>query len=226
MMIVRPLSRAEVRSIDEIAARDYAMPTIVLMENAGRGAAECLKLGCPPGGRVLVVCGPGNNGGDGGVVARFLDLWGYSVRVVWTTEAGSIHGDAGLQREIVTRSGIAQEFRPEGLPADLFEGIDWVVDALFGTGLDRPLEGVFLETVEAMNASGRPVLAIDLPSGLDADTGRPLGAAVRARLTATFVAPKIGFSAEWATACTGEVRTVDIGVPRALLEPFRAITQG
>ena len=95
-----------------------------------------------------------------------------------------------------------------------------MVDGLFGTGLTRPVEGVLRTVIEAMNDSGKPILALDLPSGLDADTGIPLGVAVRARATATFVAPKLGFAAPGAEAYTGEVAVIDIGLPRRLLKPF------
>src|SRR5437763_16461535 len=98
-MIVRPLSREEVRGIDERAARELARPTLVLMENAGRGAAAWLRGRLGPSGRVLIACGPGNNGGDGGVVARHLDAWGFSVRVAWFARADQLRGDAAAQHE-------------------------------------------------------------------------------------------------------------------------------
>jgi NAD(P)H-hydrate epimerase len=97
---------------------------------------------------------------------------------------------------------------------------DWLVDGLFGTGLARPPEGAFRRAIEAMNRSGKPILALDLPSGLDADRGEPLGTAVTAGLTATFVAPKLGFAAPGAAAYTGEVVVIDIGLPRVLLGPY------
>ena len=99
---------------------------------------------------------------------------------------------------------------------------DWLVDGLLGTGLSRPVEGPLRTVIEAINGSGKPVFALDLPSGLDADTGRPLGVAVRAEATATFVAPKVGFSAPGADEYTGEVAVIDIGLPRCLLEPYFA----
>jgi NAD(P)H-hydrate epimerase len=229
-MTIRPLSRDEVRGIDARAAQELGMPTLILMENAGRGAAAWLRdqAATPaPMGRVLILCGPGNNGGDGGVVARHLDLWGYSVRVVWFARADRLRGDAAVQYEVLARSGFDQSCRedeasvtPEQLDALLAEA-DWAVDALLGTGLTRPVEGMLRAVIEAMNRSGKPVLALDLPSGLDADTGRPLGVAVHARATATFVAPKLGFAAPGADAYTGDVTVVDIGVPRLILEPFR-----
>ena len=95
-----------------------------------------------------------------------------------------------------------------------------MVDALLGTGLTRPVEGTLQAVIEAMNRSGKPILALDLPSGLDADSGQPLGVAVRAQATVTFVAPKLGFAAPGADAYTGKVTVVDIGVPRALLQPY------
>jgi NAD(P)H-hydrate epimerase len=226
-MRVRALSREEVRSLDARAAEELGLPTLVLMENAGRGAAAwLLAQGVGPSSRVLVVCGPGNNGGDGGVVARHLDARGVSVQLAWFARADRIRGDAALQRDVLGRSGVDQVFwDPQGPGTDpgfdaMLAGADWIVDALLGTGLTRPVEGLMAGAIAAMNRSGKPILALDLPSGLDADLGRPLGEAVRARATATFVAPKRGFSAPGASDHTGEVFVVDIGLPRCLLAPF------
>src|SRR5205823_1469095 len=158
-----------------------------------------------------ILCGPGNNGGDGGVVARHLDLWGYPVRLVWFTRADHLRGDAAVQFQVLARSGFDQAcwddegaVTPERLDA-LLAPADWLVDALLGTGLTRPVEGMLRMVIEAMNRSGKPVLALDLPSGLDADHGQPLGVAVRDQATATFVAPKLGFAAAGAAAYTGAV---------------------
>jgi NAD(P)H-hydrate epimerase len=165
------------------------------------------------------------------VVARHLDLWGFPVKVVWFADPEQLRGDAAVQWTILQRAGLDQSawqgagdldavVEPERLDA-LIQGADWVVDALLGTGLSRPLEGLPLGVIEAVNRSGKPVMALDLPSGLDADRGVPMGAAVRARITATFVAAKLGFVAPGASGFTGEVVVVDIGAPRVLLEPFR-----
>jgi len=220
---LRPLSRDEVRSLDVRAANELNLPTLVLMENAGRGAAEILfQYSGPERRRILVVCGPGNNGGDGGVVARHLDAWGVPVRVAWLAHAGDLRGDAAAQWTILDRSGIDQVTLPDSetrLEALLKEA-DWIVDGLFGTGLSRPVEGLMRSAIEAMNASGKPILALDLPSGLDCDTGQPLGEAVRAKVTATFVATKLGFSKPGAAEYTGHVEVVGIGLPRYLLAPF------
>jgi NAD(P)H-hydrate epimerase len=254
---IRPLSRQEVRRLDVQAAEDLELPGLLLMENAGRGAAGWLAelLGAIPpdaGGRpftpppslpdpegshgpapaqVLILCGPGNNGGDGGVVARHLDAWGFRVRVVWFTRHDQLRGDAAVQWTILEKSGVEQsawfddrpdaEIDPATLQA-LLTGADWLVDGLLGTGLSRPVEGPLKAVIEAINASGKPVFALDIPSGLDADTGQPLGVAVRAEATATFVAAKLGFAAPGAADYTGEVAVIDIGVPRRLLEPYLA----
>jgi NAD(P)H-hydrate epimerase len=225
VMTIRGLSREEVRSIDARAASELGLPTLVLMENAGRGAAELLRARAPAGCRIVVACGSGNNGGDGGVVARHLDAWGFAVRLVWFADPARLSDDARVQHQILERSGIAQEDRP-GEPdpvriAEQFAGADWIVDGLLGTGLSRAVEGPLRAVIEAINASGRPVLALDLPSGLDCDTGRPLRLAVRATFTATFAGPKRGFAEPGAAEYVGDVHVVEIGVPRRLLEPFR-----
>lgn len=217
---MRALRRDEVRAIDTVAAERFGLPTLVLMENAGRGAADWLspRLGT---GTALILCGPGNNGGDGGVVARFLDLAGATVRCVWYADPGRLAPDAAVQHRIVAAAGIAQHDRPG--PVDRAEldrwlqQADWVVDGLLGTGLSRPVAGPLRAVIEAVNAAGKPVLALDLPSGLDADTGQPLGLAVRATATVSFVAPKLGFAAPGASSWTGPVSVVPIGVPRRLL---------
>ena len=231
-MRVRPLSRDEVRSIDARCRDDFAIPTLLLMENAGRGAAAWLQSrldSSPPpasGDRPLVViaCGPGNNGGDGAVVARHLDAWGIDVRLVWFVASDRLQGDAATQREITQRCPIAALDLSDDAPLDqldsLWRDADWLVDGLLGTGLTRPVEGLLARTITSMNRSGRPILALDLPSGLDADSGQPLGIAIRADATATFVAPKLGFARLGADTHTGQVVVIEIGAPRAALDPF------
>ena len=180
--------------------------------------------------KVLILCGPGNNGGDGGVVARHLNAWGFSVRVIWFTRSDQLRGDAALQWAILNKSGVEQSAWFDEYPSDsafdvtrlaaILDDADWLVDGLLGTGLSRPVDGPLHTVIEAMNRSGKPIFALDLPSGLDADAGTPLGVAVRATATATFVAAKLGFAAPGAVNYTGEVAVIDIGLPRCLLEPF------
>ena len=128
--------------------------------------------------------------------------------------SGRSSSDPGIEAVVVDPGA-----SPDDL-AGLWGDADWVVDALLGTGLTRPVEGPIARAIAALNRSGKPIFALDLPSGLDADTGRPLGEAVRARATATFVAPKLGFARAGAEGFTGEVVVLGIGVPRRILDPF------
>jgi NAD(P)H-hydrate epimerase len=231
---------------------ELMIPNLILMENAGRGAAHVLaemardttavmldsqlakktkrakRLEEVKNPRVLVLCGPGNNGGDGGVVARHLSAWGLEVQVIWLASCSQLSADAMTQCVILEKSGIAQivwydvhneDPNPRNL-SDVVLGVDWIVDGLLGTGLSRPMHGPFRSMVELINHSKKPILALDVPSGLDADTGLPLGVAVRAKATATFVSWKLGFTRSESAVYTGQVKVVDIGLPRSLLQRF------
>jgi NAD(P)H-hydrate epimerase len=214
------LTREQCRAIDRRAQEEYGVPSIVLMENAGRGSVDVLlRLASPR--RVLVCCGKGNNGGDGFVIARHLDNRRVPVRVLLFAKATELTGDAAINYHIASRSGILVR---ESMPPDTDDlrreltDADWIVDALFGTGLTGPIRSPLDAIVEAINQSARSVLAVDIPSGLDCDTGRPLGPTIRAQHTVTFVAMKIGFENPDSHNWTGEVHIVDIGAPRALME--------
>ena len=222
------LSREQVRELDRRAIDGYGIPGLVLMENAGRGCAELLMRLNPDRRPTVVLCGPGNNGGDGFVIARHLDNHGWPVRVVYRPVGLSADAAANL-RPLV--AGGLDLFPVHGetlwpgardhLTGRLTLTDCWVVDALFGTGLSRPLAEPFAELVALVNASRCPVLAVDLPSGLDCDTGEPLGPCVRATHTATFVAPKRGFLNPQSRGWTGEVHVIDIGAPRTLIAEYR-----
>jgi NAD(P)H-hydrate epimerase len=220
------LSRDQVRSVDHRAIEEFGIPSLLLMENAGRGAAEWLIPRLAKCGRVLIVCGPGNNGGDGGVVARHLDLHAIPTTVVWFGEPHRFSPDAHIQFDILARAGFDQHVVPgpvlDGRLAAFLATADWVVDALLGTGLTRPIEGLLRDVIETINSGTRPVLALDSPSGLDADSGRPLGTAVRASATVTFVAPKLGFAAPGADSYTGPVTVAHIGIPRRILDTLKS----
>jgi NAD(P)H-hydrate epimerase len=212
------LTRAQVREVDRLAIEEYGVPGAVLMENAGRGAAELLvRLGID--GLVVICAGKGNNGGDGFVIARHLDNCGVAVRILLFTRPEDLTGDAAINFHILARSGLC--ITPCMPSLDLaavqraLAPAAWIVDALFGTGLSGPVRSPYDRIIAAINASGRPVLAVDLPSGLDCDTGLSLGATVRAACTATFVAEKIGFKEPAARQWLGEVHVIDIGAPRA-----------
>ena len=223
------LSRDEVRELDRRAIGEFGVPDVVLMENAGRGCAELLMQLNPKRQPVLILCGPGNNGGDGFVIARHLDNHGVQATILLIADRVPERGDAAINFRITHRAGLVSG-PADGVTANPSDGFldllaappkTWIVDALFGTGLTRPLAAPYDRVVSAVNASKCPVLAVDIPSGLDCDTGEPLGPTVRATHTATFVAPKKGFlnpkSREW----TGEVHVIDIGAPRVLVEEYR-----
>ncbi len=216
------LLRDEIRAIDRCAIEVLGAPGVVLMENAGRQAADAVAEFLDPAGgrRVAIVAGSGNNGGDGFVVARHLAMRGATVTTFLVAAPERITPDAAVNLEILGKLG--HDIRRTGgealaaLAAALGE-FDVVVDAVGGTGIRGALRGDIATAVEQINAAGRPVVAIDIPTGLDCDTGEPCGPAVRARLTVTFAARKRGFDAPGAAAYTGEVRVADIGVPAELV---------
>lgn len=220
----RTFSAAALREIDRLCVDEFAIPSIVLMENAASAmAAHTLALA-----RVraltgaLILAGPGNNGGDGYALARHLSNAAFPVRLA--VAAPSRDGsDAAINRTICARTGLdildANELLGPGALAGAAPGArPLLVDALLGTGLDRDVAGPVRRLIESVNASALPVVAADLPSGMDADTGRPLGVCVRADLTCTFAGLKRGFSAPGAESLTGAVRLCPIGAPRALLD--------
>ena len=222
-MRLRPLSRDEVREIDRRAIEQYGIPGVVLMENAGRGAAQwVVELGIA--GPVAICCGKGNNGGDGYVMARHLDAWGYCVRVLLFCDPAELAGDALVNFRIIEASRIpilrcdALQDRDQ-LSRNLRDAV-WIVDGLLGTGLQGAVRDPIRSTIEILNSCPASKFAIDIPSGLDSDTGRPLGTAVRVSHTATFVSTKLGFTNPEAVAYTGVVRVVEIGVPAVLLREF------
>ena len=218
------LTRAQVRELDRQAIHDYGVPGEVLMENAGRGAAELLiSLGVH--GRVVICCGKGNNGGDGFVIARHLHLRSIPVRVLLFAKPEAVTGEAAVNYRILSKTAIPlrvfgdERFNEEQLRTELASA-EWVVDALFGTGLSGPVRAPLDRVIAAMNEGPARMFALDIPSRLDCDTGAPLGATVKAARTATFVAPKKGFLEPQAGAWLGKVHVIDIGAPRELLDHF------
>jgi len=208
---MKALNRRQAREVDRLAMDELGIPGIVLMENAARGLADLLD---GLGGGVAIVCGPGNNGGDGFALARHLLNRGREVQVhlLAPEEGFRAESDAGRNLAILRAMGVPRR-------ADLaFEDTFVVVDALFGTGLDRPLDEPYRGAVTAINEASGRVLAVDIPSGLDADSGEVHGVAVRAEWTGTMVAPKRGFARGEGPRHTGEVHVVDIGCPPALVE--------
>jgi NAD(P)H-hydrate epimerase len=210
-MQLPPLTREQVRSIDRRAIEEYGLSGLVLMENAGRGCADKLcELGIR--GRVVIVCGKGNNGGDGFVIARHLDARGYDARVVLIAEAEDLRGDAAANYSVLSKAKFPI-LGAESLNKELTLA-DWIVDALLGTGTSGDPRSPISDVIKQLNASGAKKLAVDLPSGLDCDTGIPGNPTFRADHTCTFVAPKVGFANPAAKEFLGTVSVHDIGVPR------------
>ncbi|MET0594518.1 MAG: NAD(P)H-hydrate dehydratase, partial [Polyangiaceae bacterium] len=247
------LSRVQMRAYDQFAVESCHVPGVVLMENAGRGAADIVerilvesKAGAAIGGagsssvpgasasfasraslaksagKAVVVCGAGNNGGDGFVVARHLLSRGFDVICFLTAPAEKVTGDARINHDAyIDLGGSCTELHPGGDLA-AFEGevarSRVTIDALFGTGLARPIDGHLAEVVNIVNRAGARRVSLDIPSGLDADTGMPLGVAVHAHDTITFGALKLGLLTPDGARLAGQVHLVDLGVPKMVLD--------
>lgn len=210
------LSRDEVRAIDQAAIESLEMPGLLLMENAARGLADQLRRVCRKGD-VTILCGPGNNGGDGLAAARLLAAEGWSARVILETAGRTLTADAQHNLMFLTNSGVTVEMCDgASLCHEVCEQLtpdDWVVESLLGTGVRGDLRSPFIEWVQAVNASKANVLAVDVPTGLDCDTGTTGNECVRADLTVTFVGRKQGFLNPVSTEFTGEVAVAHIGIP-------------
>ena len=214
-------TRDEIRDFDRYAIEVLGLPGIVLMENAGRQIAEAARamLAGRAKPRVVILAGPGNNGGDGFVVARHLATAGIRAEVALLAPREKIVGDADTNLRVLETMGfqvrvlvgeveaVLGELRPMLAEADL------VVDGLLGTGTRGEIREPYASAIGAVNDARRPVLVIDIPSGLDPDTGKPLGPTVRATKTVTMAAVKVGFSKPGAAEYTGVVVLADIGVP-------------
>ena len=215
----RPILASDARNLDA-AAEKRGLSSLVLMEHAARGVAAVAAAQAPRGA-IAVVCGPGNNGGDGYGAARQLASWGRLVRVVRVGRAPTSPA-AALEARLWGESGeVADASEDLDVLRRAVSGCALVIDALFGVGLDRPLLAPYVEAVGILNSAGAPRLSVDVPSGMNADTGRPRPVCVRAAWTATMVAPKRGFArgahgARWA----GRVVEIDIGLPQDLHAPY------
>lgn len=221
---MRVLNAAQMREADRRTIEEIGIPSLVLMENAGRqvvAAIEAVHTDLSDR-RVAVLCGRGNNGGDGFVVARTLLQRGVSVSVFLIGPVASVKGDARTNLEILGRLGLAV--------VEIADSQDWelhsseirdctlIVDAMFGTGLNAPLSGLLETVVADVNASSVPVVAIDLPSGLSADSHEPIGASIEAGMTVTLAAPKLSLVLPPAETRAGDIVIADIGIPNEVIE--------
>lgn len=198
----------QIKRFDRLASERFGIPETELMERAGGAAYRLLRARWPGALRICVLAGIGNNGGDGYVVARLAQADGLEVRLIQVGDPERLRGPAAAGRDAFGAAGGVIEGW-SGLP----KGVDLFVDALFGIGLDRPVSGPFAEAIAALNAQRAPILALDLPSGLHADTGEVMGAAVRASVTLSFIALKLGLFVGKGPEYRGEVRFNALGVP-------------
>lgn len=217
----------EMREIEERAFREYGISSLILMEHAGTCIADISERNFlshsrpePQASRILVLCGKGNNGGDGFVAARHLFNRGHEIDIFLAGSGDDLQGDALTNFKIAEKLGVSicrdAQNKLSQLEFALQES-DLVIDALFGTGLDRPVEGTMLGIIKTVNAVGKPVLAADIPSGLHSGTGEALPVVIQAKATAVLGLPKAGLYTGSGPASAGQIYLVDIGLPKALL---------
>jgi hydroxyethylthiazole kinase-like uncharacterized protein yjeF len=229
---------AQMQRIEQQAITRLGMSVLMLMENAGRAVAETVRLvsaerrvegsgkrftpdrrTAHPPFRIIVLCGSGNNGGDGVVAARYLKGWGYPVRVWWVKNPKHWEGDVAWHYQLAKRVGVPFEpFAAKTARQHLFElgKSNLVIDALLGTGTRGEIRGLYREAIECINAVHRTVIAVDIPSGLDADSGKPSGVAVKATWTVTMALAKKGLLQRRAKPYVGRLIVADIGIPLSL----------
>ncbi len=209
------LTREQSRQLDRRAIEDYGIPGLVLMENAGRGTVDVLeRLGIA--GPVIIFCGKGNNAGDGFVIARHLEIRGYACKILLLFPPAEITGDAATNFAILEKTNVPIVETPNNFDSHA-RGADWLVDAMLGTGTRGEPRPPIDAAIDWMNAHPARKLAVDVPSGLDCDTGTPAVHTIRADHTCTFAALKIGFTKPSAQPYLGTVHVCDIGTPPRLL---------
>lgn len=209
------------QEIDRQAIEEFGISGLELMESAGQSCMDAIISGFGPTGRAAIIAGKGNNGGDGYVIARLLRQAGWRVSVYVLAERSRISGDAATNLEKLPLDSVAfcpHEGQLAGRYMDEIARADVIVDAMLGTGLSSDVRGVYREAVEIINASGRPVLAVDIPSGIHGTTGSILGDAVRASVTVTFAIAKLGHVLFPGAEYTGRLIVADIGIPPNVME--------
>ncbi|HEY9421839.1 MAG TPA: NAD(P)H-hydrate epimerase, partial [Thermoanaerobaculia bacterium] len=219
---MRILTAEAMREVDRAAIEDLGIPSLVLMENAAIGVVEAIGNAFAEAESAAVFCGPGNNGGDGLAISRHLFVRGWEVRIFLVAGGRDLSEETQVQLGIcrnaelpILEIGSSQALRPA---LEAASECEVVVDALFGTGLTRPLEGLFAEVVTGINSLGAPCVAVDLPSGLAASQTLPIGPHVQADLTVTFAAPKVAHVFPPAADAVGEMVVTDLGIPPRLVD--------
>jgi ADP-dependent NAD(P)H-hydrate dehydratase / NAD(P)H-hydrate epimerase len=221
---MRLVKTAEIQEMDRLTIHKMGIPGAVLMENAARGSVRMFlgHFDPSPGSCAVVICGPGNNGGDGYAMSRYLSHAGMRIIVLVLAKAARITGDALINLKIIKRMkmdireapGPAEWRKTRGCLADC----DYIIDGILGTGLNSDVSGYYSQVIREVNSSGKPVMSIDIPSGLNADTGKVMGAAIRADLTVTFGFPKLGQMLFPGADLVGRLARIDIGIPYMVAE--------
>lgn len=218
------VTASQMKEMDRRTIQEFGIPGRVLMENAGRGATRSFleQIYSRGPGRVAVLAGRGNNGGDGFVIARYLAQKGIDVKVFLLANPAGVQGDAAANLQLLPSSGVPVIDIPDeqGFADRLgeFRHQTYWIDALLGTGLNADVRGYYRSVIEFINSCKRPVLAVDIPSGLNADTGQPCGACIQAAATATFGFAKIGHILYPGAQYCGHVDVIDIGIPPAMVD--------
>ncbi|MEX2353117.1 MAG: NAD(P)H-hydrate epimerase, partial [Gammaproteobacteria bacterium] len=207
----------QVRELDRMAIETYQIPGLDLMERAGKAAWECLQTSWPDAKNIVVICGAGNNAGDGYVIGRLALEHGCNVELIALAEPVALKGDARQA---------AEKFMANGQPLIPYSGqqaivTDVIVDAVLGTGIDREVAGDYLAAITSINNSDAPVLSVDIPSGLNADTGKVMGAGVKADLTITFIGRKQGLYTGDGREHTGKLVFSDLGIPAEIHDAIK-----
>ena len=221
------VTAAEMQEMDRLTIASHGIPGLELMENAGKGAARVLlaRFADRLKAGVGIICGKGNNGGDGFVIARYLADQGIRVTVYLLAKTSAVKGDAAANLKRLSPPSVPViEIPDEKVFSQSISGLDQhglLVDAILGTGLSSTVRGFFKTVIDYLNQSPTPVFAVDVPSGLDADTGQPCGTCVRAQATATFALPKIGHFIYPGAEYTGRLEIIDIGIPDAVVQTVR-----
>ncbi|MBN1850353.1 MAG: NAD(P)H-hydrate dehydratase [Deltaproteobacteria bacterium] len=221
---MRVVKAKEIQEMDRFTIQEVGIPGAVLMENAGRGACRLFleHFDPPESARIMTICGRGNNGGDGYVMARYLHQAGLRIIVVILSKYEKITGDARINLDIIRKMGLEIHYADNSdqwqTLYPLLNDSDYIIDGILGTGLNAPVQGLYARIIQDVNTSEKPVMAVDIPSGLNADTGQVMGVAIQADLTATFGFPKLGQFLYPGADLVGRLARVDICIPKMVLD--------
>src|SRR5579871_2040843 len=213
---MKVVTAEQIRELDRRAMEEFGIAGVALMENAGRAVVDVMAREHGPlaGRRVAVLCGAGNNGGDGFVIARYLHLAGAEPRVMLLGNPDSLKADARTHFQVYRNLKLRLSTAPDvAAEIDGLSTYDLLVDALLGTGIKDAPRDAYAQAIAALNKAGRPVISVDVPSGLNSDTGETPGAIVRATHTVTFAYPKLGLFLYPGADCMGRLHVSDIGFP-------------